>query len=144
MNSVRSKKLSKVYTIRLWRYRDWNIWMGGKDSIFSLLKTKQKLMSYIWLSKTPIPDIFLGAGRRVRRASFSPSSPIPCRGGGTSSKPPSLISIDFPSNNSCTVFFFLLASCSCFYTLRPLQIVILTLSCGTSRREMMRFVGRRV
>ena len=41
------------------------------------------------------------------------------------------------------LFFFLLLV-SCFYTLRPFQIVLLTSSYGGGRREIRRFVGRRV
>jgi len=33
---------------------------------------------------------------------------------------------------------------SCFYTLRPFQIVLLISSCGADRREIRRFVERRV
>ena len=38
----------------------------------------------------------------------------PTQQGGTSSKPTSLISRDFPTNFSCSIFFFLLASCFLF------------------------------
>ena len=50
-----------------------------------------------------------------------------------------LIIRDFPSNFSCSIFFFLLVSC--FYFLRPLQIVLVTSSCGACRREIRRFGG---
>ena len=49
---------------------------------------------------------------------------------------------DFPSNFSCSIFFFLLVSC--FYVMRPLQIVHVTLSCGAGRRDTRRFGGGRV
>ena len=49
-------------------------------------------------------------GGRGGRASISP---LPSRG-GTSSKPASLISRDFQTNFSCSIFFFLLASCFLF------------------------------
>ena len=49
---------------------------------------------------------------------------------------------DFPSNISCSIFFFPLVYC--FYILRPLQIVLVTLSCGAGRREIRRFGGGRV
>ena len=54
------------------------------------------------------------------------------------------MSRDFPSTFFCSIYFFFLLLVSCFYTLRPFQIVLLTLSCGAGRREIMRFVGRRV
>ena len=57
-------------------------------------------------------------------------------GGVMSSKPPSLKSRDF-----LPFSFFFLLHVSCFYTLRPLQIVLLTLSCGAGRREIRRFLN---
>ena len=59
-------------------------------------------------------------------------------------KHPSLLSRDFPSTFFCSIYFFFLLLVSCFYTLRPFQIVLLTLSCGAGRREIRRFEGRRV
>ena len=76
---------------------------------------------------TLIPDNFLGVGRG-RVIVFQ--API------------SKIKRDFPSNFSCSIFLFLLASC--FYSLRPLQIVLLTLRWGAGRTEIRRFVGGRV
>ena len=59
-------------------------------------------------------------------------------------KPPSLLSRDFPPTFSVQ-FLFSFSSCFLFlYTLRPFQIVLLIKSCGASRREIRRFVGRRV
>ena len=53
-----------------------------------------------------------------------------------------LIFRDFPYNLSCSILFFPLIFC--FFVLRPLQIVLVTWSCGASRREIMRFGGGRV
>ena len=83
------------------------------------------LRSFIWLSKTLIPDNFLGGGRAI-----------------VFQAPISKIKRDFPSNFSWSIFFFLLASC--FYSLRPLQIVLLKLSWRAGRTEIRRFVGGRV
>ena len=58
-------------------------------------------------------------------------------------KHPSLLSRDFPSTFFCSIFFYLLLV-SCFYTVRPFQIVLLPSSCGAGRREIRRFVGRRI
>ena len=74
------------------------------------------LMSYIWLIKKHNFWYFLGVG------------------GGMSCKPPYLISRAFPSNFSKFSFFFLLLI-SCFYPLRPIQIVLVTSSCGAGRRD---------
>ena len=68
------------------------------------------LMSYI---KTPIPDTFLGEGGGGENEYLTPL-PHPRQGGGTSSKPPSLISRAFPSYFSCSIFFILLDSCFLF------------------------------
>ena len=56
-------------------------------------------------------------------------------------KHPSLLSRDFPSTFFCSIYFVFLLLVSCFYTLRPFQIVLLTSSCGAGRREIRRFVG---
>ena len=58
---------------------------------------------------------------------------------------PSLISRDFSSNFSCSLFFFLLASCFLFldFEASPNRILV-TLSCGAGRREIRKFVGGRV
>ena len=63
---------------------------------------------------------------------------------GASSKPPSLMSRDFLPIFPVQFSFVFLLLVSCFYTLRPLQIVRLTSSCGAGRREIRRFVGGRV
>ena len=76
-------------------------------------------------------DSFLGLGGG---SALSTPSLV---GGGTSSK-------RFPFHLFLLIFFFLLASFSCFYTLRPFQVVLLTLSCGAGKREIRRFVGGRV
>ena len=49
-----------------------------------------------------------------------------------------LIIRDFPSNISCSIFFFLVP---CLYVLSPLQIVLVTSSFGTGRSEIRRFGG---
>ena len=58
------------------------------------------------------------------------------------------VKLKSPSNFSCSKFsssfLFIFLLVSCFYTLRPFQIVLLTSSCGAGRREIRRFVGRRV
>ena len=68
-------------------------------------------MSYIWLSKTPIPDTFLERGGGGRAIVSPPSS---LHGGGRemSSKPPSLISRDFLFQ--VFLFNFLFSSCFLF------------------------------
>ena len=58
-------------------------------------------------------------------------------------KLPSLLSREFPSTFFCSNYFFFLLLVCCFY-IRPFQIVLLTSSCGAGRREIRRFVGRRV
>ena len=114
-------------------------WTSWDDLTFFLRKSVLNclLMSYIWLSKTQIPDIFLGAGS-VRRSIVSPL--LGGQRGGTSTK-------RFPFQ--FFLFNFLFSSCFlffvyCFYILRPLQIVLLTSSCGAGRREIRGFVGGRV
>ena len=59
-------------------------------------------------------------------------------------KPPSLQARDFPTTFFCSISFFFLLLVSCFYTLWPFQIVLLTPSCGAGRREISRFAGIRI
>ena len=99
------------------------------------------IMSCIWLSKAPIP---IGGRRRGGDARISPPSLSLAGKGGTSSKPPSLISRDFPSNFTCSICFFLLTSCFLFLHFKSLQIVLLTSSWRAGRREILRFVGGRI
>ena len=80
----------------------------------------------------------------IRDRASHPPPPVLVGGRGMSSMPPSLISRDFRSNFSCSIFFFLLASCFLFLHFKALQIVLLTSSCGAGRREIRRFVGGRV
>ena len=57
--------------------------------------------------------IFSGGWKGGEKSDFLPP-PSPTGGGRTSSNPPFLISRDFRSNFSCSIFFFLLASCFFF------------------------------
>ena len=84
-------------------------WTSLKDLAFFFWNSVLNclLMSFIWLSKTPILDIFLGQGGGGRAIASSPS-PLPGREGGMSSKSQSLISRDFSSNFFCSIFFLLL------------------------------------
>ena len=111
-------------------------WTSWDDLTFFLQNSVLNclLMSYIWLSKTQIPDIFLGAGSGGR------SIVSPLRGGEGGNVYQEISLSIFPVQFS--IFFLLLVSC--FYILRPLQIVLLTSSCGAGRREIRRFVGGRV
>ena len=70
------------------------------------------------------------------------ASPIPCLSSFAIGKKDT-VKLNIPSNFPFQ--YFLLSSClSCFYTLRPLHIPLLTSSCGADRRDIKRCVGGRV
>ena len=96
-------------------------------------------LSYIWLSKAPIPHTFLGVGIGGR-ASITIPPPSPAREGNIFQAPISNIK-RFPLLS--VQFFFLLLLVNLVLHLKALQIVLLTLSCGAGRREIKEVCRRK-